>query len=164
MKTKTSQPKNHIPILVERGFAIHQQLSILNEEFKQIKDDLKAEALARPGEHVPLSDQESEGEQWIAKAPGCECRIVFPSPKIKTDLDPLQPDFKTIKVLTGDHFHSLFHRVVSYEPVDKKTFRDDVSRFLADSAATQLFDLCTSASEPKAVWKARLTPAKGKSA
>jgi len=74
----------------------------------------------------------------------CQCHIVFPAPKIKTDLDPLQPDFKTIKALTGDHFHSLFHRVVSYEPQDKKTFRDDVSRFLAESAATQLLDLCTS--------------------
>jgi hypothetical protein len=107
---------------------------------------------------VALSDQ------WIATAKDCECRIVFPAPKIKTDLDPLEPDFKTIKVLTGDHFHSLFHRVVSYEPQDKKTFRDDVSRYLADSAATQLLDICTSPSEPKAVWKALPKPAKGKSA
>jgi hypothetical protein len=89
---------------------------------------------------------------------------VFPSPKIKTCLDPLEPDFKTIKVLAGDHFHSLFHRVVSYEPVDKKAFRDDVSRFLAESAATQLLDLCTSPSEPKAMWKSCPTPKKGKSA
>jgi hypothetical protein len=164
MKTNTSQPKNHIPQLVERGFAIHQQLSILNEEFKQIKEQLKAKAVASPGERVPLSDKESEGDQWIAKGSGCECRIVFPAPKIKTDLDPLQPDFKTIKLLTGDQFHSLFHRIVSYEPADKATFRDSVSHLLAESAAAQLLDLCTSPSEPKAFWKARPAPEKGKAA
>jgi hypothetical protein len=164
MKTTTSLSKNHLTKLVERGFAIHQQLNILNEEFAAIKDQLKTEAAARPGEHIPLSDKTSEGEQWLAKGADCECRIVFPAPKIKTDLDPLQPDFKTIKVLTGDHFHSLFHRVVSYEPADKKTFRDDVNHLLAESAATQLLDLCTSPSEPKAMWKACPAPKKGKSA
>jgi len=164
MKTQTPLSKNHLIKLVERGFALQNQLLILQAEFTGIKDLLKAEALNRPAEHIRLSDKSSEGDQWIATGKDCECRIVFPAPKIKTDLDPLEPDFKTIKVLTGDHFHSLFHRVVSYEPQDKKTFRDDVSRFLVDSAATQLLDLCTSPSEPKAVWKALPKPAKGKSA
>jgi hypothetical protein len=163
MKTQTPLSKNHLTKLVECGFALQNQLLILQAEFSGIKDLLKAEALKRPAEHIALSNKSSEGYQWIATGKDCECRIVFPAPKIKTDLDPLEPNFKTIKALTGDHFHSLFHRVVSYEPQDKKTFRDDVSRFLVDSAATQLLDLCANPSEPKAVWKALPKPAKGKS-
>ena len=164
MKTNTPLTKNQLAKLVERGFALQNHLVILHAEFGGIKDQLKAEALTRPGEHIPLSDKRSEGDQWIAKGKDCDCHIVFPSPKIKTCLDPLEPDFKTIKTLTDGHFHSLFHRVVSYEPQDKKTFRDDVSRLLAESAATQLLDLCTSPSEPKAVWKVLPKPLKDKSA
>jgi len=158
MKRTTTLPKNHISKLVERGYALQNQIVLLNAEFAGIKDQLKAEALTRPAEHVALCDKSSEGGQWIATGRDCECRIVFPSPKIKAGIDPLEPDFKTIKALTGDHFSSLFDRVVAYEPVDKRTFRDDVSRFLAESAASQVLELCTSPSEPKAVWKAR--PAK----
>jgi hypothetical protein len=162
MKTKTSLTKNHIQKLVERGYALQNQLLILGAEFAGIKDQLKAEALIRPGEHTPLSDKSSEGDQWIAKGTDCECRILFPSPRIRTDLDLLHPEFKTVKTLTGDHFHALFHRVLSYEPANKKTFRDDVSRLLVESAATQVLNLCTSPSEPKAVWKACPAPKKGK--
>lgn len=164
MKTHTPLSKIRLAKLVEHGFALQNQLVILHTAFASVKEQLKAEALNRPGEHIPLSDKSSEGDQWIATGIDCQCHIVFPAPKIKTDLDPLQPDFKTIKTLAGDHFHSLFHRVVSYEPQDKKTFRDDISRFLAESAATQLLDLCTSPSEPKAVWKVLPKPLKGKSA
>jgi hypothetical protein len=164
MKTESSPPKNHISQLVERGFALHQQISLLNDEFKTIKDELKAQAVASPGERVPLADKNSAGDQWIGRGAGCECHIVFPVPKVRTDLDPLQPEFKTIKLLSGDHFHSLFHRVVSYEPADKKTFRDDVGHLLTESAATQLLNLITSPSEPKAFWRALAVPAKGKTA
>jgi hypothetical protein len=41
MKNKSSKNQRHIGKLVQRGFAIHQQLSLLNEEFKTIKDALK---------------------------------------------------------------------------------------------------------------------------
>jgi hypothetical protein len=61
MKTKSSNSKSHIPQLVERGFAIHQQLTLLNEEFKKIKDRLKDETSARPNEHLPLLEKDSEG-------------------------------------------------------------------------------------------------------
>jgi hypothetical protein len=154
MKPNTSLSKNQLSKLVERGFVLQNQLVIFHTEFAGIKDQLKAEAVKRPAEHIPLCDKNSEGDQWIANGRDCECHILFPSPKINADLDPSQPYFKTIKALTGDHFPSLFHRVVSYEPVDKTTFRDDVSRLLADSAATQLLALCTSPVEPKAFWKA----------
>ena len=43
MKTKTPKTRKHITHLVDRGFAIHQQLLLLNEEFKKIKDSLKEE-------------------------------------------------------------------------------------------------------------------------
>jgi hypothetical protein len=66
VKTKTPKQNNPIPKLVDRGFAIHQQLLALNEEFKQIKDQLKTEAQARPDEHIPLLDKDSNGEQWLA--------------------------------------------------------------------------------------------------
>jgi hypothetical protein len=97
MKTKSSKSKKHIPQLVERGFAIHQQLIILNEELKKIKEGLKTEAAAYPAEHLPLLEKDSEGSQWIAKGNGCECRIVFPDPKTKTEFDPCTSDFLTIR-------------------------------------------------------------------
>lgn len=82
------QKSKHIPKLVERGFAIHQQLSLLNEEFKQIKEQLKGEAEIYSHEQLPLLDKESEGKQWVARAKGCECRIVFPDPKTTPDFNP----------------------------------------------------------------------------
>ncbi len=155
MKTKTSQRQSQIPPLVERGFAIHQQLSVLNDEFKKIKERLKEEAAARPAEHLPLLEKDSEGTQWIALGKGCECRIVFPEAKIKPDFDPGESDFLTIRSLAGEHFKSLFRKVTLYRPVDKKTFRAQVNNLLAAKNAGQLLELCSSPSEPKAVWKAR---------
>ena len=155
MKTKTSKHQSQIPQLVERCFAIHQQLTVLNDEFKKIKERLKDEAAARPAEHLPLLEKDSEGEQWIALGDGCECHIVFPESKIKTDFDPCESDFLTIRSLAGDHFTSLFRKVTLFRPTDRKAFRGQVNKLLAPKAVGQLLELCSSASEPKAVWKAR---------
>jgi hypothetical protein len=160
MKTQTKPIKsthrhNQIQKLVERGYALHQQVSTLNEELKTIKDLLKVEAIARPTEHVPLIEKGSEGEQWIATAQGCECRIVFPGAKLKTELDPSQPDFLTVKSLAGPHFKALFRKVTSFEPVEKEKFRGQVTNLLTPMAASQLLELCSTPTEPKAVWKER---------
>jgi len=104
MKKQITQPEINLTQLVERGYAIYQQLNLLNEEFKQIKDRLKAEGLARPGEHVPLADSESDGDQWIVQASRCECRIIFPGPRLKSEFDPTLRGFATMKNLAGDHF------------------------------------------------------------
>jgi hypothetical protein len=156
MKTKTSKSQSQIPQLVERGFAIHQQLTTLNDEFKTIKERLKKEAVAHPAEHLPLLEKDSEGKQWIALGDGCECRVVFPDAKIKTEFDPAESDFPAIRLLAADHFKSLFRRVTLYLPVERKTFRAQVNNLLAAQPAKQLLELCSSPSEPKAVWKARL--------
>jgi hypothetical protein len=155
MKTKTSNRQSQIPPLVERGFAIHQQLIILNEEFKKIKERLKDEAAAQPSEYLPLVEKDSDGVQWIALGEGCECRIVFPEAKVKTDFDPIESDFLTIRSLAGDHFQSLFRKVTLFRPTERKTFRGQVNKLLPPKAAGELLELCSSASEPKAVWKPR---------
>ncbi len=155
MKTKTSNRQSQIPPLVERGFAIHQQLSVLNDEFKKIKERLKDEASAHPAEHLPLLEKDSEGTQWIALGKGCECRIVFPEAKIKPDFDPGESDFLTIRSLAGEHFKSLFRKVTLYRPIERKTFRGQVNTLLAAKTAGQLLELCSAPSEPKAVWKSR---------
>jgi hypothetical protein len=155
MKNKTSKRQDPIPSLVERGFAIHQQLALLNDEFKKIKERLKVEAAARPAEHVPLLEKDSEGSQWIALGDGCECRIVFPDAKVKTEFDPQESDFLIIRSLADDHFKSLFSRVTAYRPTDRKTFRVQVNNLLAPKAAAELLELSTSPTEPKAVWKSR---------
>ncbi|MCE0498490.1 MAG: hypothetical protein LV481_11150 [Methylacidiphilales bacterium] len=166
MKTKTSNRQNQIPQLVERGFAIHQQLTVLNDEFKKIKERLKDEAAARPTEHLPLLEKDSDGTQWIALGHGCECRIVFPEAKIKTDFDPSESDFLTVRSLAGNHFDSLFRKVTLFRPTERRTFRGQVNKLLPPKAAGQLLELCSSASEPKAVWKARpgMQPRREKSA
>lgn len=166
MKTKTSNRQIQIPPLVERGFAIHQQLSVLNDEFKKIKELLKDEAAARPDEHLPLLDKDSEGTQWIALGRGCECRIVFPESKIKADFDPSESEFLTIRSLAGEHFKSLFRKVTLFRPTERKTFRGQVNKLLAPKAARQLLELCSSSSEPKTAWKARpkMKPRREKSA
>ena len=155
MKTKTSNRQSQIPPLVERGFAIHQQLSVLNDEFKKIKERLKHEASTNPAEHIPLLEKDSEGTQWIALGKGCECRIVFPEAKIKPDFDPGESNFLTIRSLMGDHFKSLFRKVTLFRPIDKKTLRSQVNKLLSPKTARELLELCSSPSEPKAVWKAR---------
>jgi hypothetical protein len=98
MKTK-SKKQNNVTGLVERGFAIHQQLLALNEEFKQIKDRLKAEAEFRPSEHISLADKESQGSQWIVFGQGCECRIVFPDVRVLSEFEPLTTSFHKIRAL-----------------------------------------------------------------
>ena len=157
MKTKTSKRQSQIPQLVERGFAVHQQLTILNDEFKKIKERLKNEATARPAEHLPLLDKESDGTQWIVFGNGCECRIVFPDAKVKTEFDPCESEFLTIQSLAGDQFKSLFRKITLYRPIERKTFREQVNNLLAPKPARQLLELCFSASEPKTIWKARAT-------
>jgi hypothetical protein len=155
MKTKTSKRQSQIPQLVERGFAIHQQLTLLNDEFKKIKERLKDEAAGRPAERLPLLDKNSEGTQWIALGNGCECRIVFPDAKIKTDFDPGESDFLTIRTLAGNHFKALFRKVTRFQPIERKTFRNQVNNLLKPKRAIELLELCSSPSESKAVWKAR---------
>jgi hypothetical protein len=152
MKTKSQR---RIPQLVERGFAIYEQLTVLNEEFKKIKERLKQEAVARPTEHLPLLEKDSEGALWIVLGKGCECRIVFPDAKIKTDFDPSESDFLTIRSLAGDHFKSLFRKVTVYRPTERKTFRCQVNKLLSAPPAKQLLELCSTPSDPKALWKAR---------
>lgn len=160
MKTKSSKTQKHIPKLVERGFAIHQQLTLLNEEFKKIKERLKDEAIIYSHEQLPLLEKDSEGKQWVVRAKGCECRIIFPDSKIKTEFDPSESDFLTIRSLAGDRFKSLFRKVTIYRPTEKKTFRTQVNALLDAKAAGPLLDLCTAPSEPKAVWKAIQTDQK----
>jgi hypothetical protein len=155
MKTKATKYKGAVARLVEEGFAIHQKLLILNEEFKQIKQRLKLHAGARPNEHVPLLDKDSEGEQWIVFGDGCECRVVFPDAKVKIDFDPGESDFLTIRSLTGDHFKALFRKVTLYRPTEKKTFRGQVKSLLGPKASEQLLELCSSENEPKIIFKAR---------
>ncbi|MEI9997711.1 MAG: hypothetical protein WDO13_00305 [Verrucomicrobiota bacterium] len=89
MKTKTSKRQSQIPPLVERGYAIHQQLSVLNDEFKKIKERLKDEAVARPAEHLPLLERtarEHSGSPWARVA---NAALFFPRPKSNLILIPV---------------------------------------------------------------------------
>jgi hypothetical protein len=164
MKTKSSKTQKHIPKLVERGFAIHQQLTLLNEEFKKIKERLKDDAILYSHEHLPLLEKDSEGKQWVVRAKSCECRIIFPDAKIKTEFDPSESDFLAIRSLAGDRFKSLFRKVTVYRPTDKKTFRGQVNTLLDANTASPMLELCSTPSEPKAVWKAFPTDKKRKEA
>jgi hypothetical protein len=155
VKTKNTNQKNTLPTLVNRGFAIHQQLLVLNEEFKQIKERLKAEAETRPEEHIPLIDKDSLGKQWLILGDGCECRVVFPADQLQTDFDSVGPILRDIKKLSGAHFKTLFNKVTFFEARGKKTFRVQVSALLKAKKAEKLLDLCSSPTEPKTLWKAR---------
>lgn len=155
MKKQISQPESNLTQLVERGYAIHQQINLLNEEFKQIKDRLKTEGLARPGEHVPLADNESEGDQWIVQASRCECRIIFPGPRLKSDFDPSSRGFATVKKLAGKHYDQLFREITSVVISDRDRFRAYAKSLLPAETCVRLFDLCSTPSEPKALWKGR---------
>ena len=57
--------------------------------------------------------------------------------------------------IAGDHFKSLFRKVTLFRPVERKNFRGQVNNLLTPKAARELLELCSSPSEPKAVWKAR---------
>jgi len=160
MKTSVlllSHRKHKLQPLVDRGYAIHRQLTALNEEFKAIKDRLKAEALSRPLDRVPLTDTKSEGVQWIIEGKKGVCHIVFPNPRIKSDLELDHPNGQAIKSLTGDFFGALFRTSTYIEPVVKEKLREHAREFLPPASVEQLLDLCTAPSEPKAVWKERGT-------
>jgi hypothetical protein len=155
MKKLTSLSESHLTQLVERGYAIHQQLSLLTGEFKQIKDRLKTEGLARPGEHVPLADSESDGDQWIVQASRCECRIIFPGPRLKSEFDPTLRGFATMRNLAENHYDKLFREVTNVQIIDRDCFRAYAKSLLPAGTCHRLFELCSIPSEPKALWKAR---------
>ena len=104
-------------------------------------------------EHLPLLEKDSEGKQWVVRAKGCECRIVFPDPKTISEFDPGESDFLTIRSLAGECFKSLFRKVTVYRPTDKRTFRAQVNSLLDPKAAIPLLALSSTPSEPKAIWK-----------
>ena len=164
MKTKSSKTQRNLSELVRRGFAIHQQLTLLNEEFKGIKDTLKGEAANYTHEHLPLLEKDSDGKQWVLRAKACECRIVFPDPKTTPEFDPGESSFLTVRSLAGDRFENLFRKVTVYRPTDKRTFRSQVNTLLDPKAAVLLLELCSTPSEPKAVWKAVAEDKKSKEA
>jgi hypothetical protein len=153
MKTKTSKRQTQITRLVERGYDILLELIFLNNQFKYIQEQLKAVAVARRAEHLPIPEKDSEGTQWIETGAVCQCRIVFPEAKVKTDFDPQESDFLTIRSLAGDHFNSLFREVTLYRPAAPKTFRSQVNDLLAPKVATELLELCMCATEPQTLWK-----------
>ena len=152
MKNKSQKA---ITQLVDRGFALHEQISLLTEEFKTIKTQLKTEAVVHRSDHLPLLDKDSEGTQWVVVTKECECRIVFPDAKIKTEFEPSESDFLTIRSLSGDRFKDLFQKAIDYRPTERKTFRCQVNQLLPTRTAKQLLELCTSPTEPKSYWKPR---------
>ena len=157
VETRTSKRQLELIRLAERGFALHQQVVSLTEELKQIKDRLKAEAEARPAELIALSNKESEGSQWVLMGKGCECHIIFPDARVNSEFDPATPEFEMLRYVAGDHFNSLFKKVILYRVSDKGAFREQVHQLLDSKTAVQLLDLSTSPSEPKTLWKARPT-------
>jgi hypothetical protein len=153
MTTKQSERQNQITRLVERGYETLVELHLLDRQFNFIEKQLKEVAIEQRAERLPMPELDGEGTQLVALGAGCQCRIAFPADIIKTQFDPQRGDFASIRLLAGEHFKSLFHKITLYQPTNPKTFRKQVTKLLAPRDAAQLLELSTSAVEPQTFWK-----------
>jgi hypothetical protein len=163
MKTTSrlsSKPSSNVCKLVNRGYALHLQIAKLTEEFKTIKEQLKLEALDHPLDRVPLVHTAADGEAWIGKGEGCECRIIFPAPRLLNVVDETHANYAAIRSITRKHFPELFQKLTIYELIDRTHFRENVAKKFGDLQSNQLLSLCSVPSEPKATWKNSLTDEK----
>ncbi len=139
--------------LVDRGYQLHLQVAALSDELKDIKDKLKAEALAYPKERTQLADPSSEGTQWIAPGTEAGCHIVFPAPRLVQEIAATHRDLATLRNLTQDKFRVLFRETVAYQPNEKSRFRQLIAETLEPGIAGQVLELCTTPSDPRTLWK-----------
>ena len=163
MKTTSrlsSKPSSNVCKLVNRGYALHLQIAKLTEEFKTVKEQLKLEALDHPLDRVPLVRSVADGEAWVGRGEGCECRIVFPAPRLLSVLDETHVNFAAIRSITRGHFPALFQKLIVYELIDRTHFRDNVAKKFGELQSNQLLSLCSVPSEPKATWKNTLSDEK----
>ena len=60
-----------------------------------------------------------------------------------------------MKKLAGNHYDQLFREITSVVISDRDRFRAYARSLLPAESCDRLFDLCSTPSEPKALWKAR---------
>lgn len=141
--------------LINEGWHLHLKIKQLKTRFDEIKNLLRSEAGDRTAEHIALQTKRSHGRQWIMTGSACECRVVFPEPKLIGTVDPSSAEFAPLLKATGDHFDTLFKTVSLIAPRDKDNFKEAVRQVLPTKRAKQLLQLCTSQAEPRVGWKAK---------
>ena len=105
---------------IARAIEIEAQTSKLNDELKELKEALKAEAASRSEEHTA-----TEGDGWTWRHEdnaGHVALVTQPGRKLKATINPEAKGFDKIKAAAGRVFSLLFVQAPTYKPVDG--FRD----------------------------------------
>jgi hypothetical protein len=131
--------------LISRAVALDRQIAELHDALAEAKAALLAEARSRAEEHEPVA--EGGGTKWCAQGlDGSLCRVVFPAPKLRAQVNPATSAGQRILGLCGQARAALFTTDVIYRPVED--FRER-ARQLLGRAAARLIRACETESAPR---------------
>lgn len=130
--------------MVTEAVRLDRQIREMDDELKELKVQLVAEATGREEEHV---ETDGGGRSWTSSGTdGCVARVTFPAPTLKSKVDGEGKAIDKIKAAAGKLFDKLFRPSVTYRPVDN--FRAEAATLLGKDAG-KLIRLCQSESSPK---------------
>lgn len=136
--------------LVADAVRLDRQIRDMEQDLKERKAQLVAEATGREEEHV---NTDGGGRSWTAVGlDGCVARVTFPAPALKSKVDGEGKAIEKIRAAAGKFFDRLFRPAVSYRPVE--SFRGEASTLLG-GAAGKLIRLCESESAPKVAFETK---------
>lgn len=132
--------------LIADAVALDREVREKSERLKELKAELVAEAESRGDEHQAV-DGSAGGVKWSRQgADGCAVRVIWPSPKLKSSINPTSKQGEKVVHLAGTSKLLLFTPKFFLEPV--AGFRD-LARMIFGGKAEKLIALCESASAPR---------------
>lgn len=119
---------------VDRGLALIAQSETIQEEFKGIITRLEQAALE--GEQIPLTDEQREGMQFLAKGSSALVPIIITADAVSQTFADGSPAHGRIEEAAQGHLKDFFKRSVTWKLMarDGKAFRQEAAAILADNA------------------------------
>lgn len=145
--------QSKLTTLIDEAIELGREIEERETRLKEIKSTIVAVAEASPEEH-----EVGDGGGTLWKAPasdGCECRVSFPVPSLKSSLKASDKALPKAKELAGKLFDTLFKPELVYKPADG--FRDLCKQMLTTKSANALLKVCTSKTSPKVSFETKET-------
>lgn len=110
---------------IDRAAAIIGQIAKLKKEYEALAEEIKAEALSHPADHVKLEDPEREGRRYMARGTDLIVPVVFTADALMKTFQKGSPAHAKIAELAGDKLSQFYTEPSTYEIVeeDGKAFR-----------------------------------------
>ncbi len=141
----------HDHLLVERGYALHLEITKLTEELQFIQKQLGKRAAACPLSWRPLAFDQG-GKEWVALGRGCEFHLLRPTPPLKSQIEATARQFSKIRELSAGAFSSLFRKITAIQIRHPETFRDQIATLFPQDKADRLIGLCSTHRKNEIIW------------